>query len=330
MPNLYRILHVLIIVGQQDYAKSVLKHILILSYQETNSDVVPFWDACVQRPYVMNEEVGEISLSMLCRSLQSDTKLRDVAHVAGKYRSIADTYNQLSSSDLLSNVKGFCRTRSSRIIAKDESLYTHVNDFQGSLLNKIVGGDCTMYASDDAYHSKDAAARFLTDAAPQTYDVDVVAEVRKLLHKEKAALRKAYFKRNVDLAPELTVQAMERFVQELQPDFQLTGSHAPSHSPLNSGENSDIADGGSHAGLLSGSVAAASDDDLPPVSDDDEFDIPRGYVDSMDISPAKRPGFLMINESVDVEFMRTSRKRERRPSRALIQSLESQSRFRPS
>lgn len=124
-----RVLHCFILLRQHEYAKATIKQLLIIFHQRQFRDIDDIYNGTIDNFHCLNEEVGEISLSMLARSLLNDTNVRDSEHVSKKYSRIAEVHSILGQ-DGFGQVRTFHGERSSRLECRTtDPIYASVDRY---------------------------------------------------------------------------------------------------------------------------------------------------------------------------------------------------------
>lgn len=327
IPSLERMAIILATVDQAEYTKAVVRQLMILRYQDKKEMLHSTISTCLSNPTLLNEEVGEISLSILCRSLQSDTYIRDIDHVSNKYRRLKELRSGSYEKLLLSENRSFARKRSKRHhVRPDDFLTLKYTEFLLDLLKRLDTNTCCKYSSDEAYLSCTAGKRFMCFEPPILVDLASIDKIHTWMARDKANYGKPYFGK---LFKSLSVEQQRDFSDVLNCFKDEIGVNIELDVLAVEDEDSEdipmpevIRDED-----LSNAESLEIDQNLSESSSDDEF--PRGHLDESCVDVRNRAGHYNFDEQIsesDTGHQRNMRKRERRPSRQCIEALETSSR----
>lgn len=316
--NLIRILHVLTIINQQDYAKAVANQLLIILYLRRVKGDNPIYGVVLEHHHCINEEAGEVSLSMLTRSIMNDTMVRNVAHISDKYARIADTHVSFANENY-GDISTFHKCRTSRMECKEtDEMHMKVSKFFHKILNDLEMNNHSVYSSSSAYQSAEISKLYLTPNSKFVPEFNNVDKLSALIETSKKNVKKRCVESYAVKKGSSEHEYIKRILSDKLTEHQLNSLIRPEHSDKDEAQNA----------CEMGVESSLSDDEANVDSDDvDDIGIQRGYIDLNEMSPARRPGFgRMDSPSYNVPVYAEGRPiRERRPSRNLVQSFESES-----
>lgn len=150
-----KILKLLVLTGDKVYVKAVGRAIMILLYQRGCS-VKTSWAYLTEMNFnLLNEEIGEISLSILQRAVLQSPLRRDVEHISEKYRGVSVVVDNMSSQMMTMSTR-FSKDRNSnrRTMSEESKESIRMKAFLEEQLRMIADDNVTIYESAKGFKSK--------------------------------------------------------------------------------------------------------------------------------------------------------------------------------
>lgn len=157
--ELLKILKVLVLCGDTIYVKALGRVIMILLHQRRMATVTSWAHLTEVNFNLLNEEIGEISLSVLQRAMLRSSSRRDIKTVSEKYAGVRTVVDNMSTQ-LSSLSSRFARDRGSkrRRLTIDSKEAIRMREYFTLTLEMLRMNECPVYASAKSYPGRDAAA----------------------------------------------------------------------------------------------------------------------------------------------------------------------------
>lgn len=148
-----KLLKLLVLCDDKIYTKAIARHIMILIHQRRSSKVTS-WAYLTETNFnLLNEEIGEISLSILQRSLLRSSFKRDITTVSHKYRNLSGVV-EMMGSQVSSLSSKFANDRNyRRILSADSRECLKMREFLELKLDEIRKGNVVVYGNKKGFES---------------------------------------------------------------------------------------------------------------------------------------------------------------------------------
>ena len=202
MIHMGRLLKTFIILGCREYAECVAMHMNTLSYVKHHN--TPAWQMMVNHFGCFNEELGEISLSVLSRAMLGDNHKHKIEHITEMYR-LTPLYRAVCS-DMKEQVGHlYKKEHSNRTLQVDGPEVQRVVRHMRMIVQSFHDGSYTVYdGCERAYKSADYAEEhqiFVYDPVPLWKD-DIGKDVFDLLQHCGAKYTRPWVATHSDIWPE--------------------------------------------------------------------------------------------------------------------------------